>query len=812
MRFLSKLALSLPKTILLFIVFTVVIASYLTAQIPFDFSTESLFVSDDPHRVTFQKFKEDFGNDDNFIFIAFRHPDLFTPSILKRIKRISDKLRKVNHIEESISLVDVIAAEDLLDRFQKKVKAWEKQLSVFGISSGEGKAFLLMADKVGIRPVIKELQKVRREADILNHTERLKILRGRILRNPLYLRNILSEDGTTSGIFLITSSQVTNNEKRSKLLGDIRKILERENLDKAFEFHLAGLPVVRTEYARLISRDHLTFIPIIIPIFILILFLIFKDFYQMMVPLLVIGASLLWTIGFMSLMGGNINIINNVIYVLLLVIGIATSIHVVNHYNTELMDHGKKKRALRSTIEHMGRACFFTCSTTAIGFLSLLVTDIRIIREFGLYSALGVMLIFLFASLIIPILLYFVPLPDLKAREKKLEHKFLGQILQGLANLCEKYPYYLLGMIVICLSVAAISTQFLIIDTHMLEEISSKNPTVVANHFVEKNLTGILPLEILLVEKEKGVFSKPEEQKRIDGLENFIAKQNWIVSKVISIIDVLKVANMVINDYDPKFNRVPKDKRLLKKILELEEIISQEERGVFQFTARHHTTLRISIRLIDAGSNAHFDLIKKIDHYIAQDPQFAKQYQIIYTGEIHMAAIVLKRLVRSMLRSIFLALGIIFFVTIILFQSFKISLISVIPNVLPIIFTLGVMSLSGIILRTSTVVIFSIALGIAVDDTIHYLIRYRSYLQKGFPPVEAMKEALTTTGKAMIWTTFVICSGLMVLGVSSFKATVDFGILGSVTLFSALLGDLILLPVLLRIFLSKKFPSQFPPK
>ncbi len=792
----ARLVFAIPKTFLSIVVFTVVITSFLAAKIPFDFSTESLFVSKDPHRITFERFKKNFGQDDKFIFIAFSHEFLFSPKTLRKIQIIQKEIRKISLVEDSLSIVDVIAAEDLLFRFQLEVKKWEKQLRFFGLQKGEGQAFLLMAKKVGIRPIIQQLQKAREKAEVLKDAARIRILKKRILQNPLYIQNIISKDGKTTGILVLLSRKVTNNEKRTILFGKIEEILSHE---KGFHFYLAGMPVVRAEYARLISRDHLTFLPIIIPLTFIILFWIFRSPFQILVPPLAIGASVIWTIGIMSAMGESINIISNVIYILLFVIGIATSIHVLAYFNDQLVQGASKKDGIHATITHMGRACFFTTFTTSIGFLSLIVTDIQIIRQFGLYSALGVMLTFVGATVVIPLFLYFLP-----AEKKVVHHPRMKNFLSFLARINLKHPFLVLFLVALMFLAAYGGIRYLVIDTHMLEEIHDSNPVVIANHFVEKKLTGVLPLEILLREKEKGLFLRPSEYIHLDKLEGMIARQDWIVSKVISMTDVLKVANMVINGYHPKFFRIPKNKELIATLYKLEDILSQEEKGVFRFTSENHSLFRISIRLKDKGTKAHFQLVSKIRQYFKNHPELSKKYSIIFTGETHMAAIVIQRLIHSMLSSIFMAAGIIFVVMIFLFRSFKISILSVIPNVLPIVFTLGAMGLLGIILRTSTVVIFSISLGIAVDDTIHYLLRYRHFLKEGMDKEKALKTTLQTTGQAMIWTTLVLCSGLLVLTTSHFKATVDFGILGTVTLFSALIGDLILLPVLVLLFTQKK--------
>ncbi|RME03539.1 MAG: hypothetical protein D6805_06250 [Planctomycetota bacterium] len=878
MRKLAEWILEFPKTLLGIFVFCAIVSAYLTAKIPFDFSTESLFVSNDPQRRILEKFKKIYGNDDNFIFIAFEHPHLFKLGMLEKIRELEKDLEEVEEVEQTFSLVDVVMLEEvwlsfeevlrskelvlprewkeaevrlerLLEDFEKRYPRFRKRVEGILYRNLSDDAKKALASQLAMRSMmpgapirrseiykqvyrqlpLKRRQKILREilsevelAPLLYYSERrlgkvlerilrqrrlprsqkrLERIRPRVLKNRLYAKNIVSEDGKSTGILLILNPHLHTNAKRVLVIKKIQAVLDKDRYQELAPFYLAGIPVVRTEYARLISRDHLTFLPIILPLFCLFLYVNFRNFFQMVVPLLVVGASVVWTLGFMQLMGESINILSNVIYVLILVIGVASSIHVITCYNTELAAFKNKREAVISTMVHMGKACFFTCFTTAIGFLSLAVTDIRIIRSFGIFSAIGVMLTFVAAAFLLPMVLFFLPLPNLRRQEQNLDHRLIKRILWKVGYFNSRYPYLLVGFIfLLTLFWIYFILFYLVIDTHMLEEVSETNPVVLANHFVEKKLAGVLPLEILLKEKQPSLLKRPEELRKLEAVQEYI-RQKKMVSTVVSFVDLVKMANDYLSGHFAGGEKVPEDPALISKLYHLlERFYQRREFGV----RLHHRegeklVLRITARLRDDGSNAHFALIQDIERKMREYFP-SERYEIIFTGEPHMASVLIKRLVHGMLSSIFLAAGIICIVILIIFRSWKLALLSMVPNIIPIIFTLGMMGLFGFVLRTSTVVIFSIALGIAVDDTIHYLIRYKHMLQRGLGYKRAMFHTLLTTGKAMIWTSIVICSGLFVLITSSFLATSDFGILGSITLLSALLGDLVLLPVLLLIF------------
>jgi predicted RND superfamily exporter protein len=341
---------------------------------------------------------------------------------------------------------------------------------------------------------------------------------------------------------------------------------------------------------------------------------------------------------------------------------------------------------------------------------------------------------------------------------------------------------------------SALMSALVEIESYVLEELSEDNPVVRANHVMEQEMAGVFSFQVQVRAGEEGGCLDPDFLREVDALESFIASQPWI-RKTLSVVDLIKEMHQAMHGGDPDYYRVPETRELVAQYLLLYGMSGDQEDLDLLITP-DHSTLRISSLGVDMGTTNFFALKERTEQRAAG--LFVPPASARVTGKSLVAQNALNNIIRDMLTSLFTAFVIISVTISILYRSLKLGLISMVPNVIPLIFTLGFMGFFGIHLRTATVIIFSVSLGIAVDDTIHYISRFREEYFRTGDAIPAMYGTLRSAGRAILLTTLIMISGFSVFLVSSFKAAQDFGLLAGITITSSLLGTLLFLPVFLN--------------
>jgi len=342
------------------------------------------------------------------------------------------------------------------------------------------------------------------------------------------------------------------------------------------------------------------------------------------------------------------------------------------------------------------------------------------------------------------------------------------------------------------------------IESYILEELTEENQIVLANHVMENDMMGVFPYEVQVGAGGAEAALEPEFLRRVDQLETFIASQPWI-RKTLSVVDILKEMHQAMHGGDPAYYRVPETRELVAQYLLLYEMSgNQEDLDVLITT--DHSFVRLACQGIDMGTRNFFRLKGTTEEKAAALFRTPESFHV--TGRSLLAQRALNNVIRDMLTSIFSAFLIIFVSVALLYRSFKVGLLSMLPNVIPLVFTMGFIGLMGLNLRTSTVVTFAISLGIAVDDTIHYITRFREELVRCGDYTLAMYRTLKSAGRAIVLTTLIMIAGFLVLRVSEFRATQDFGLLASITLGSALIGSLVFLPTAINLFKPWKLEAR----
>ncbi|MBW1743221.1 MAG: RND family transporter [Deltaproteobacteria bacterium] len=717
-----------------------------------DFSLEALILTEDEEGKFFEEFKERFEESDRDIIVLLQGETLFRPDGVALIQQLTEALEEVDGVEKVVTALN---------------------------------APLIRGTEEGVR--IESLTDLASK----NPSE-IGGLKQKALDNRMFRRTLISEDGKTLALLARLDPDVVTEKQKRPVVRAITSTTESIIGDQ-FPIYFSGMPVIQEEYTSQGLKEVWVFFVLSAGILCVFLFITFRNILGLYVPQLTVITSVVFLLGLMSLFHQELNIISNVIPSLLLVYGIADSIHLINRYYEELDKGLSKKEALLVIIRRMGVACFMTSFTTTVGFLSLYTASIKIIKTFGLFSGIGIFIAYLVTILLIPILLSLRPAPKRKWKEHRGDDA-IERIMVYVGRLNERHPKILISLGILIFAGSALLCTRVNTESYILEELTEDNPIVQANDIMEKEMTGIFPYQIQVSTGREGLALEPDFLARVDELESFVASQPWI-RKSFSIVDILKEMHQAMNGGDPTFYRLPETRELVAQYLLLYGMSGNQE-DLDVLITPDGSYIRIASQGVDMGSHNYFELKHRTEEKAASLFEPPASYRV--TGRSLLATRALSNIVRDMLVSFFSAFGIIFVAVSLLYRSVKAGLITMIPNVIPLVVTLGFMGLFGITLRLSTVVIFAICLGMAVDDTIHYLTRFREELRRTGDYVLSMYTTLRTAGRAIVLTTLIMIAGFLVFLSSGFKATQDFGLLTSVALTSSLLGSLIFLPAALN--------------
>ncbi|NQU67527.1 MAG: MMPL family transporter [Candidatus Marinimicrobia bacterium] len=616
--------------------------------------------------------------------------------------------------------------------------------------------------------------------------------RDDVLNHPIYTNLVVSRDGHTGGLIINLQDDVVGQERREDALNEIHEVLKTVG----WEWHEAGVPIFRTRYIQFVISERKIFLPLAFLVTTLVLFFIFRQVKGVLLPFAAIGAALIWVAGLMALLGITVNVVSYLTFNLLMIIGVSDCIHILIKYHENLNRGFEKIKALDSVIKAIGSALFLTSFTTAVGFFSLTMTNITVTREFGLILGIGVILMFFLTIIILPILLNFIDVPD-DVHIQRLIRGGRFQAAEQLTIFNERHPRIILGSTVIIFILAIYGLTQLSYNASIMDDLSPGNSLYDDIKFVETHMGGTFPVEIILDTHERGGILSPEFLTGLDQLREKVLSTPEI-GYVVSIADHLQILNEKIGD---GVRAIPSDSD------DALSYLVDYEPGKHLRTS-DYSKARMSARIINIPTDRAFEIRDTILRNAKEI--FPADVDCIITGSTILALYTNRHLVKNLTFSFMVAFVIIFISMVFLFKSFRLALMSVLPNIIPLMIAGGLMGYLHIKLRPSTAMTFSIALGIAVDDTIHFLSRFRQEYKHSGNHREAINKTLLTTGKAIISTTIILSLGFMVLIFSRFVPNHEFGILATIILVVALAGSLILLPVMI-LLIKPTFRFRRPP-
>jgi hypothetical protein len=638
--------------------------------------------------------------------------------------------------------------------------------------------------------------------------QELDSLKKEIMQLPFY-KGIIYNDTAHATLMAITfDNKQLNTRNRLSIVDSIRRQAEVFAAATGIKVHYSGMPFIRTAVARKVQNEMTLFMVLAFIVTAIILMLFFRSFLPVIFSLAVVFVGVIWSVGLLVLCGYHISVLTGLIPPLLIVIGVPNCIMLLNKYHTEFSKHGNKIRALARAIERVAISLFMANITTSIGFAVFCSTDSQVLFEFGLISSVSVMLTYAISMMLVPIVFSYLPSPSVK-HTKHLQSRRITKLLEKIDYIVHHHrPKVYITVAAIVLISAFGMTKILPLG-YVVDDLPKKDPILVDLRYFEKNYNGVLPFEISIdTKKPNGVFAEGGRTLyKINKLQKLFA-QDSVFSKAVSVVEGIKFFNQAYNDGSKKEYRLP-GAMDLQKLADFAKADAESKSS--QFAAFIDSTkrfTRISIQMKDIGS---IELAKLVDrmkprvdsvfNYDYENNKWLaanKNYKIVITGNSLIFLRGNQFLVENLLESVLLAIILIAIVLYTLFMSPRMIFISVIPSLIPLMITAGIMGFFHIYIKPSTILVFSIAFGIASDGTLYFLTKYRQEMKASHSSISrAVSLTIKETGVSMIYTAIILFCGFGIFAASSFGGTAALGILISVTLLIAYCSNLVLLPCFL---------------
>ncbi len=619
-------------------------------------------------------------------------------------------------------------------------------------------------------------------------------LRAAIVENPLLVGRLIDEDHTVAGIALQLHD--LDPKQMRAAMDELRQGLERPEFANT-TVHVGGLPYLRSVIVSKMRADNLRLIPLTVLVCMALLMLSFRWVPGVLLPLGAVAITALVVVGGMGLFGEPMNILNNIIVPLLVIIVISDATHLIQRYRDEVHadDDGDRIAAGRRTVRAIAVACLLTSATTAAGLASLVVSKTVMLRHFGLTSGIGVMLSYVVIITFVPAVLTWVTPP--RAEEVRRERTSMFTNVTGslVAKLLQ-WRWAVLGLTAVFTLGAGYVGSQITVDHALLDQFDESDPVYTTTLLIEEKLAGVRPLEVILVSTEPEHFTEPEMIQKIQRIRNWASLRPEVI-RTLSYGDMLRESYALLTD-DPSVRS--ENFKSGKQVRGLVTMMSQRNPSPLgEWLTEDGTKARVQFKLRDVGAQATMRFLDTLERIIESELGDDETVSVSFTGEAYTGSRGQAAVVSDLLGSLLTAVLIIFLLLAFFFRSIRLGLLSIPPNLIPLVATMAYMVWREIPLNVSTVIIFSISLGLAVNGTIHVLARFREEMHKGIGREAALVRAARGTGRAIVISCITLMAGFSVLLVSSFVPVRNFGELIAITIGGCLVATLIVLPPLLRV-------------
>ncbi len=744
-------------------------ASFLALRIQFDFAPQSMLRGDAQMIRELDDFKRTFAFEDSVLMIVLEAEgadDVLTAAALTWQAGVAREVESLPQIDR----IDAVATINAIRR---------------GLS---------LPPRLEAVPVIRELpvdestaERVRRLADA----------------SPLMEGSLLAADRRLTSLMAFIDPDVQKLDDIRRVIRQVQRVLDAHPAPAGYRVRLTGLPYLRVDTVDNLQADQRRLLPIAAVLYLTMLGLVFRRLSGSLVPMLAVGMGLAWTIGGLVLLGATFNLVSNILPILLLVIGVSNCVHIVADYAEQLpRAAGDRPSAVRSVIQHMGFACLLSMLTTAIGFASLFTARSDSLVEFGWQCALGMGCLYVaIIATLGSLLKYFRP-PRRTDRGAPL-----AGVVNAAGDTVERWPKVTLFVSAVVVGLMLWFARGVRVNASMIETYEEDHPTLQSLRLVEDRLGGLLPFEIHLHADHADAFLDPGVFRAVSRFEEHARRQESVLfaRSYVDFHDAIGAGFTARRDEDAEGAIAESDDELIRRLERSAYVIDRvgDELSYDSFMTADRRQARILLKVRDVGTRRLRLLIDELRSELQREFPNGSGVEFTITGDAYVNTIAMSNVVRDLFTSLLTASAVIFTVIGVGFRSLRAGLIAAVPNMTPLLCTLGYMGLRNFDLSVSNVIVFTISLGIAVDDTIHFLSRFREQLHQRHNVLEAVRHAYAQTGRAIVIVTILVVSGLAVLLFSDFVPTRRFAELTMFTLGAAIFGDLLLLPACLVLFWKK---------
>ena len=724
----------------------------------FSTSEANLLPDDHPLNIAYEDFLEKFGEEGNTIAFAIKDSLLYEVENFNRWNRLSKQLAAFPEVDYVVSV----------DNLKELIRDKEEQ-------------------QFFLRPLIQQTP--------LNNIEVDSLTEYMFNNLPFYDNLLYNKKTRTIRTLVYMDKDIVNTPVRKDfILKDLHTLIKDFEKETKMDVRVSGMPYIRTMNTQNIIDEIGIFIAAALIVTSLIFFFFFRSVRATLISMCVVLIGVMWAFGILGLLKYEITVLTALIPPLIIVIGIPNCIFLINKYQQEVKKHGNQALSLKRVISKIGNATLMTNVTTACGFATFIITDSKLLTEFGIVASINILCIFMLSILIIPIVYSFMYPPKTK-HLKHLNKKWIDGFVNWMEHIVREKRITIYSISLIALIISIIGIYQIKISGNLVEDMPKNTGFYKDIQFFDEEFNGIMPIEIVIdTERKKGVL-KPVTLKKMNELGEMI-EETPELSKPISVVNLVKYSKQAFYSGIPKYYQLPTSQEY-NFIMDVARKSQGNEGLIENFVDSTGQVARITTFIKDVPTERMEEIEKSmLDEIKKIFP--ADRFNVYVTGKALLFLKGTKYLVKNLVLSLSLAIGLIALFMAYLFRSFRMIVISLIPNLLPLAITAGIMGFVGVPIKPSTILVFSIAFGISVDDTIHFLAKYRQELTSNHWRIQkSVYAALRETGVSMFYTSIVLFFGFSVFTISSFGGTVALGALVSATLLFAMLANLILLPSLL---------------
>ncbi|MEX1001176.1 MAG: MMPL family transporter [Crocinitomicaceae bacterium] len=737
--------------------------AYKASGVEFDYDFEAFFSENDPETKFFEKHRKRFETDNDFIFIALQHePSVFDQTFLQKTRDF------IRELEEDSTVIEVQ-----------------------GITEMEEYIKTPFSNAVLSRPYIHIDEPDKYEKDSI-----------RIFSHP-EISSFFLDKNATALLLNVKHKQYLSKEGGDNLKKTIDNLLEKYQFQ---DFKYAGRAIGMSYYINKMVAETGMFIGLSFILVIAFLILAFRSLWGLLIPLTIVGLSMVWIVGFMGVLNEPINLILTTLPSIIFVVAMSDVMHLVSKFMEELRNGADKMTAVKTAYREVGKATLLTSLTTAIGFLTLLFVDMQPVQSFGMFTAVGVMLAFVLAYTFLPALLVLTKPPkvSMKKNTETIWYRVLHPSFIWMLNHRRKLLFAFIALT----GLSIYGSSLVKSDYYLLEDLKESNDLRQTYEYFDQEFMGLRPFELAVevVDDSLSIFDY-EVLSEMNKVEEFLAKE-YGIERTISLVSVLKVANRTTHGGQKRYYKFPTKSETEDYVEQFQKYDRDGQLKILvDSTAKYG---RIAGSMGDVGMRNIQKMNKKFMTFLDEEVN-TDIVKFKMTGTGHLLDINMSLLSESMFKGLGLAVGIVSLLMGLLFRSVKMVIIAMIPNLLPLLMLGAILGFVGIDLKVSTALVFTISFGIAVDDTIHFMSKFKLELNKGKSVMYALKRTYLSTGRAITLTTLILIGGFLMLLFSDFLGTFYIGFLISCALLFALIADLFFLPVLIVLFYNPKKKKTLPP-